>query len=193
LEVESELGRGTTVRMVFPVATEGASPGRRAIAEVAAPPREDPRGSAETILVVEDSEDVLDLARGHLAKLGYTVLTARSGEEAVAAFERAGGNVDLLFTDIVMPGGINGLVLAERLRERRPGLPVLLTTGYNDELVAEGPQVPGTDVLGKPYRRSELADRLRAALNQAAAQGARGGTGAPARREPRQPHPSAEG
>jgi len=196
LEIDSAPGKGTTVRMLFPTAAHAAAlegdPGRPFGSDGPAPRPggADPRGDAETILVVEDSDDVLDLAREHLGRLGYTVLVARSGEEALAAYEAVGGRVDLLFTDIVMPGGINGLVLAERLRARRPGLPVLLTTGYNDELVADGPRAHGMDVLGKPYRRSELADRLRAALNRAAA---RGGAGEPARREPRQPHPSAEG
>ena len=195
LEIDSAPGKGTTVRMLFPTAAQaaaaGEAPDRPSGAGVGAlRPGGGQHGAAETILVVEDSDDVLELARGHLSKLGYTVLTARSGEEALAAWDAAGGRVDLLFTDIVMPGGMNGLVLAEKLREQRPGLPVLLTTGYNDELAANGPRSPGMDVLGKPYRRSELADRLRAALNQAAA---RDGAVEAARRGPRQPHPAAEG
>ena len=129
---------------------------------------------------------MLDLARSHLTKLGYRVLVARSGEEALLAAEDAGGKVDLLFTDLVMPGGMNGLVLAERMRERSPDLPVLLTTGYNEELVIDGPRTPGMDVLGKPYRRSDLADRVRAALNRRAL------GGPDIRIKPRQPHPSAE-
>jgi PAS domain S-box-containing protein len=80
LEVESELGRGTTIRMIFPVAADGAAPAQKSAA-LAAPPREDPRGSAETILVVEDNDDVLALAREHLNGLGYRVL---------ACFMRAG-------------------------------------------------------------------------------------------------------
>jgi FixJ family two-component response regulator len=92
-----------------------------------------------------------------------------------------------------MPGGINGLVLAQRLRERQPGLPILLTTGYNEDLVTDGPGAPGMDVLGKPYRRSELADRVRAALNQAAARQARGEAIEGPRRAARQPNPAAEG
>ncbi len=91
---------------------------------------------------------------------------------------RAGTAFDLLFSDIVMPGSLNGLRLAEEARRLRPGLPVLLTTGYNEELVAEGPQAPTMDVLGKPYRKAELADRIRAALD-------RGGA---ARDAPGEPH-----
>jgi len=166
LEIDSEIGRGTTVRMIFPTAAQLPSPPEKPVGASQAPSREGPRGGAETILVVEDSDDVLDLARGHLAKLGYNVLVARSAEEALEVFERARGKVDLLFTDLVMPGGMNGLVLAERLRERSLELPVLLTTGYNEELVMDGPRAPGMDVLGKPYKRSELADRIRAAINR---------------------------
>ncbi len=64
-----------------------------------------------------------------------------------------------------MPGGLNGVVLADRVRERRPEVPVLLTTGYNEELVADGPRATASEVLGKPYSRTQLADRVRAALN----------------------------
>jgi CheY-like chemotaxis protein len=189
LEIESELGRGTTVRMIFPTAAQAAllSSTEAASARSSQTRQGDAIGGAETILVVEDSDDVLDLARGHLRKLGYNVLVARSGEEAIDCFEATEGRVDLLFTDIVMPGGVNGLVLAERLRERKPDLSVLLTTGYNDELVADGPAAKDMDVLGKPYRRSELADRIRAALN------AKHFAKALPRPTPRQPHPSAEG
>ena len=162
LEVESELGRGTTIRMIFPVATEGAMPAQKS---AAAPLREDPRGSAETILVVEDNDDVLALAREHLNGLGYRVLVARNGEEGLQVFGREEDKIDLVFTDIIMPGGVNGLVLAGKVRERRPDVPVLLTTGYNEELVADGPRAPSSEVLGKPYSRPQLADRVRAALN----------------------------
>lgn len=65
-----------------------------------------------------------------------------------------------------MPGGINGIVLAGEIARRAPDLPVLMTTGYNEELVAEGPMRAGLDVLGKPYRRSDLLDRVRQALNR---------------------------
>jgi CheY-like chemotaxis protein len=164
LEVESELGRGTTIRMIFPVAVEGAVPAQKSAAE-AAPLREDPRGSAETILVVEDNDDVLALAREHLSGLGYRVLVAGSGDEGLRVFEREGDKVDLVFTDIVMPGGVNGVVLAREVGERRPEVPVLLTTGYNEELVADGPRATASEVLGKPYSRTQLADRVRAALN----------------------------
>jgi PAS domain S-box-containing protein len=168
LEIESEVGRGTTVRFLFPVADAEAA--KRREAPAAERPEQARTAATETILVVEDSEDVLALAVEHLEALGYRVLTARSGEEALEVIDRRGdGPIDLLFSDIVMPGGVNGLVLAERVRARLPDLPVLLTTGYNEDLVMEGPRASTMDVLGKPYRRSELADRIRAALNGRAA------------------------
>uniref|UniRef100_UPI0022EB42C0 histidine kinase famiy protein n=1 Tax=Falsiroseomonas oryzae TaxID=2766473 RepID=UPI0022EB42C0 len=169
MEIESAVGRGTTVRFLFPAA-DPDSLQRREDTQAAATV-EVPRGAAnETILVVEDSEDILALAREHLENLGYSVLTARSGEDAMEVLDGLGeGGLDLLFSDIVMPGGANGLVLAERVRRRMPGVAVLLTTGYNDELAQDGPHPAAMDVLGKPYRRSELADRVRAALNGRAA------------------------
>ena len=165
LEIESEPGRGTTVRMLFPV-KNGAILEQGNHAAENAEPHEDPRGVAETILVVEDNDDVLAIAREHLLELGYRVATARSGDEALALLDRPENRgIDLLFSDVLMPGSMNGLVLAERVRERLPGVAVLLTTGYNEDLLAEGPRPAYADVLGKPYRRSELADRVRAALN----------------------------
>ena len=115
---------------------------------------------------MEDSEDVLALASEHLTALGYEVLPARSADEALAVLDAHEDSIDLLFTDLIMPGGMNGLALAELVKERLPSVPVLLTTGYNEELVAQGPRATDMDLIGKPYRRSELADRVRAALNR---------------------------
>ncbi|MBY0335365.1 MAG: response regulator [Acetobacteraceae bacterium] len=174
LEIESEPDKGTTVRLLFPaMTTDAVFRSRQAPAPVAT--REDPRGGTETILLVDDSEDVLALAQEHLEALGYRILAARSGEEALELLAARGERgVDLLFTDIVMPGGVNGLMLAERVKARLPDLPVLLTTGYNEDLVADGPRAAAMDVLGKPYRRAELADRVRAALDR---RGPRGNAG----------------
>ncbi|WP_207455969.1 histidine kinase famiy protein [Azospirillum sp. SYSU D00513] len=168
LEIDSAPGKGTTVRMFFPLATERAVPPQPMVAQPSpdAGGAKDAGASARTILLVEDSDDVRHVAEGYLRGQGYRVLAARSGEEALELLERAGG-IDLLFTDLVMPGGMNGVVLAKRVRERLPGLPVLLTTGYMDDLVAEGASGSGMSVLSKPYRRTELADRVRTALQPA--------------------------
>ncbi|NML15544.1 histidine kinase famiy protein [Azohydromonas caseinilytica] len=152
LELDSAPGRGTTVRMIFPVA---APPLPR--------PEEPGRGPGDaqgTILVVDDSDDVRHTAEQLLRDEGYHVLSASSGEAALELLE-GHGRVELLFTDIIMPGGMNGLMLAERARQRLPGLPVLLTTGYADESGGPG----GDPVLVKPYRRAELLERIRSALH----------------------------
>jgi CheY-like chemotaxis protein len=118
---------------------------------------------------VEDSDDVLALAREHLEALGYRIIAARNADEALALLERPeNAKIDLLFSDILMPGSMNGLGLAARVRERMPEVAVLLTTGYNEDLVAEGPSTSTWDVLGKPYHRTALADRVRVALNRKA-------------------------
>jgi PAS domain S-box-containing protein len=166
LEIESEQGRGTTVRMLFPVALAGS-------VEEEVPPRAVMLANAAKstpsghILIVEDSPDVLALSKEILEEVGYQVTTAETGEAALALFKSLEPDtIDLLFTDLVMPGGMNGIVLADEVAKLDPELPVLMTTGYNEELVAEGPRAAGLDVLGKPYRRADLLDRVRQALNQ---------------------------
>ena len=157
LEIRSEAGRGTTIRMLFPVAEQPA-PSR--------PASEHPvlGGANGTVLVVEDNDDVRALAEDHLTALGYSVFAASSGEQALEVLDTLPAPPDLLFTDIVMPGGMSGLELAAAVHRRHPGMPVLLTTGYNEELAADMPRDGSLDVLGKPYRRAELADRVRQAI-----------------------------
>jgi CheY-like chemotaxis protein len=152
--------------MLFPVASvDSAQPEMPPRAALLATP--DAKKPTEHILVVEDSPDVLALSREILEGVGYHVSTAETGEEALALFKTLPpASIDLLFTDLVMPGGINGIVLAEQIAKLDPHLPVLMTTGYNEELVIEGPLASGLDVLGKPYRRTDLLDRVRQALNQ---------------------------
>lgn len=161
LEIESRVGKGTTVRMIFPVAAERAVPPKPEGIPDLIP---DPQMRVQTILLVEDSDDVRQVTDAYLRSQGYRVLTAHSGEYALEVIDKY-GKVDLLFTDIMMPGGMNGLMLVERIRERLPNLPVLLTTGYMDELADKGINTSTFTILTKPYRRTELSDRIRAALN----------------------------
>ncbi|MFD1611002.1 histidine kinase famiy protein [Sphingomonas tabacisoli] len=163
LEIESTPGTGSTLRLIFPVShlqiEEKEAPAPRAASSGAG------TTGSEHILVVEDSDDVLDLAREILTGAGYTVTAARNGDEALSIFRGADqGTFDLLFTDLVMPGGMNGMVLADEIERIAPELPILMTTGYNEELVVYGPDRPSKDVLGKPYRRAELLDRVGQAL-----------------------------
>ena len=161
VSIYSEPGLGTTVRMYLPTLpekTKGASPPPRLERE-AAP------SAAETILIVEDDPFVRSYAVMSLQSLGYRVTAAVDGNDAL---QKLGTDleVDLLFTDIVMPGGINGWELADRAREIRPELRVLLTSGYALEaLTAHGHLRDASAILPKPYRKAELARRLREALS----------------------------
>ena len=162
LEIDSAPGEGTEIRMLFPTSNAAAG-----AASPPAPRREAGNGVAggsETILLVEDSDDVRALALEQLGAMGYRVLVAASGEEALERLKSEA--IDLLFTDIVMPGGMSGLELVEQFRTTHPDTPVLMTTGYNEDLVADIPRGTNLDVIGKPYRREQLADRIRAALDR---------------------------
>jgi PAS domain S-box-containing protein len=170
LEIDSEEGRGTTIRMLFPVATADANdvdelPNTPADSS----PSERQRGAH--ILVVEDSPGVLELARENLIEAGYRVSTAGTGDQGLEVFRHLleHDRVDLVFTDLVMPGSMNGIALAKEVQALDPDVSVLMTTGYNEELVIQGPRPAGQDVLGKPYRKAELLDRVRHALNKLAA------------------------
>jgi CheY-like chemotaxis protein len=107
---------------------------------------------------------VRELAEQVLQIDGYAVQSAASGEQALTLL-RQGARVDLLFTDVIMPGGMNGLDLVEQARTLRPGLPVLVTTGYMDELPERGRR-EGLNILAKPYRQESLLERVRAALER---------------------------
>jgi CheY-like chemotaxis protein len=125
---------------------------------------------AETVLIVEDDPFVRSYAVMSLQTLGYHVIAAVDGREAMQKLQ-TGAHIDLLFTDIVMPGGVNGWELAGLARKTRPDLRVLLTSGYALEtLAANGHLQDGSAILSKPYRKAELARRLREALSVPLAQ-----------------------
>ncbi|GLR83361.1 ATP-binding protein [Bradyrhizobium iriomotense] len=156
--IESEEGRGTVVRLFLP-----RSIGRTAspAGPVAAP---SPARGHETILVVEDDPLVQGYVIAQLGSLGYRTLVASDGAAALALVGQ-GVKFDLLFTDIIMPGGMNGRELAEAIRERRPDVRVLYTSGYTDDaIVHEGHLDPGVALLRKPYRKSELSQKIREVL-----------------------------
>ena len=174
LEIDSEPGRGTTVRMIFPKITE-EKPERES---AAVPPgyRSSPvdQSAPPLILVVDDSREIAGMAEDALTDTGYRVTVAYNAEDALRHYEEASAAGDpfrLVFSDVLMPGGANGLMLAEWVRERDPAVPVLLTTGYNDDMSLEGPEPGSREVLGKPYKRSEMIDRVQAALRQGARTG----------------------
>src|SRR4029079_10222499 len=122
-----------------------------------------PRGS-ETILVVEDDVLVRSYVIAQLQSLGYMTLPAANAAEALAAIER-GVTIDLLFTDVIMPGGMNGRELAMQVMERRPLIRVLYTSGYTEDAITHHQRLdPGVHLLPKPYRKSDLARMVRNAL-----------------------------
>jgi len=166
LDIESAPGEGTRVRMVFRVAEQAASDDA-SLAERRGGTHDEPQRRRCRILVVEDNDDVRELAESMLEMAGYEVLSAPSGERALGLLE-SGEAADLLFTDVIMPGGMNGLELIERVHAKRPGLPVLVTTGYMDELPGRGQPSGTLDVLSKPYQHQDLLDRVGAALKRAA-------------------------
>jgi PAS domain S-box-containing protein len=158
-QIESTVGSGTTVRLSFP-ATDGDvnAPAKVSLRAV-------DRQGTETILIVDDREDVAELARTILRDFGYTTLVASNAREALEILDSS-ERVDLLFTDLIMPGGMNGVLLAREARRRQPKLKVLLATGYA-EASLERTDIGGSefDLLNKPYRRTELVRRVRAILD----------------------------
>jgi PAS domain S-box-containing protein len=162
IKIYSEEGQGTTIKLYLPRATEQAGS-----AADAAVPAADETGH-ETILVVEDDRLVRDYVVGQLKSLGYAVTAAPAAAEALAMIE-AGAEPDLLFTDVIMPGGMNGRQLADAARHRRPALKVLFTSGYTESaIVHHGRLDPGVHLLAKPYRKGDLARMIRTALAEPA-------------------------
>ena len=159
VRLDSALGQGTVVRLYLPrhqdVRTTQDEPARRL----------EPAGasSGETVLLVEDEGDVRVLAAEHLRDLGYAVLEVADGSEALRLI-RSGACVDVLVTDVGLPGGMNGRQVADASRERRPGLPVLFITGYADGAL-DGHLEPGMQVIGKPFALDALASRVKAMLD----------------------------
>ncbi len=115
-------------------------------------------------MVVEDDPDVRSLAISLLQRLGYNVLEAGDGAEALAALRVCSG-IDLLLSDVVLPGGVSGPDLAEQVRDRCPGIKVLFMSGYPDARHRRGPLVENTELLGKPFGKRDLAQKVRAVLN----------------------------
>ncbi len=123
-------------------------------------------GGTELILLVEDEAPVRKLAQRLLVELGYQVLVAADGKAAIELAEKTDRPIDLLFTDVVMPG-MTGRVVAERLAERLPSLRILFTSGYSGDVIGEdGLLAKGVEFIQKPYRPEELARRIRAALDR---------------------------
>jgi CheY-like chemotaxis protein len=160
VEVESAEDCGTTFSVHLPAMTEPA---------VVESPREAgvalPKGR-ETILLVEDDADVRQMLRVAISGLGYRVHAAGNGIEALKLWQALGDRFDLVLTDMVMPEGMTGLELVERLRELKPGLKAILTSGYSLEIVrGDALKQAGVAYLPKPYDAAKLAEVLRDCLD----------------------------
>jgi CheY-like chemotaxis protein len=167
IKVTSEVGKGTTFSVFFPRSKE--------LQEVASPalvPAEIPGPTEErkTILVVDDDDMVRKSVIAQLRSLGYATIEANNPDMALEVIE-GDEPIDVLFSDIVMPGSIDGIELAQRTSERRPTLKILLTSGYPDLKASRAEQAyTQWEVLKKPYRRSDLREALRGILTGPAPQ-----------------------
>ena len=162
VRVYSEQGCGTTIKLYLPRAAE--EPGVTA-EDTSAPAIS---GGSEIILVVEDDELVRSYVTTQLAGMGYATRVAANAAEALSLVQE-GAEFDLLFTDIVMPGGTNGRVLADEIRQCRPRTRVLFTSGFTEvAAVRHGRIEAGVNLLNKPYRTADLALRIREALDKPA-------------------------
>jgi len=154
VKIYSELEQGTTVKVYLPRyygSTEDALPGARFTPAMS--------GAGTTILVVEDEESVRHVSVEALKELGYSVLEASGAAMALGLLDQH-PEIDIMFTDVVMPE-INGRMLADEARQRRPNLKVLFTTGYTrNAIVHNGVLDPGVHLIGKPFNLEQLARKL---------------------------------
>jgi CheY-like chemotaxis protein len=158
--IYSELGHGTTVKLYFPRYHGGNASEERAQRNSDVPTA----SGEETILVVEDNDDVRAYSVMVLSELGYRVLEARDAQRALEILD-SDTSITLLFTDVILPGK-SGKVLADLARVRRPDLRVLYTTGYSrNAIVHHGRLDAGVQLIGKPFTQQELAQRVRDVLD----------------------------
>ncbi len=122
--------------------------------------------TGETILLVEDNAAVRETARERIEGLGYYVIEAETGSAAIAILAEPGHDIQLVFSDVVMPGGVSGYDVARWVLAHAPEVKVLLTSGYPEEVASsQGEPLPAVALLRKPFSRAELAEALRQALN----------------------------
>jgi PAS domain S-box-containing protein len=158
VRIYSEQGVGTTLRLYFPADSES-------LTHYEEPRRVEAATGTESILIVEDRADVAQLAQTVLEDLGYVTTIATSGAEALATLA-AGQAFDMVFSDVIMPGGMNGVVLAREVRRLYPGMKILLTTGYTENAVERtDPSGREFEVLSKPYLPNVLASKVRQVLD----------------------------
>ena len=160
VEVSSEIGQGTTFRIYLPrlAATDAPGPANHDLATV--------RGGSETILLVEDEPSLRLLAQKYMTRLGYKIIEADSGVQALKIWPQHKNEIALLVTDLVMPGGVSGLELAEQLRRDLPGLKIIYTSGYSADIAGlDFSLQEGVNFLPKPFNPQNLARIVRKVLD----------------------------
>ncbi|MEX2648394.1 MAG: ATP-binding protein [Alphaproteobacteria bacterium] len=158
--IYSEKGHGTTVKLYFPRAPSGQDRKRES------EPEATETGAGQTILVVEDNDGLRRIAQRQLRELGYRTIEAGNAQEGLTVL-RGDASIDLLLTDVVMPGGMDGRALAAEARRLRPGLKVLFTSGFTEAAAtAQAPEFIDR-LLTKPYRKADLAGMVRRVLESA--------------------------
>jgi CheY-like chemotaxis protein len=161
LKIYSEFGHGTTMKIYMPKTVQAED----SLTEFESTPV---KGGTETVLVVEDDDAVRETSVALLTDLGYRVLKARDAQSAFTIIE-SGAHVDLLFTEVVMPGPMRSTELAKRVKALYPGIAVLFTSGYTENSIVHGGQLDaGVELLSKPYTREALARKARHVLANAA-------------------------
>jgi len=157
IKIYSEEGQGTTIKLYLPPSLGQAEEREQVLASELV-------GGSEAILVVEDDDLVRAYVVTQLRSLGYTVMTAANAVQALAEID-SGTHIDVLFTDVIMPGSMNGRQLADAAKLRRPSLSILYTSGYSENaIVHHGRLDPGVLLLAKPYRKADLARMIRTAI-----------------------------
>jgi CheY-like chemotaxis protein len=165
VRIYSEEGQGTTVKIYLPRFTQqnevAAAPAESGVA-VTKIPKAKP---SEVVLVVEDNDGVRNYAKDVLNELGYEVIEAADGDDALRKLEGK-PRISLVFTDVVLPGSMNGRGFAEKMRELYPNVPILFTTGYTrNAIVHQGRLDVGVHLLNKPYAQRELARKVRSVID----------------------------
>ncbi len=158
IHVYSEIGHGTCFRIYLPRMDVVPGDATAAVPSVA--------GGRETILVAEDDDDARELAVAMLERLGYKILQARNGRIALDMLQMEQGRIDLVFTDLVMSGGVSGTELMEAARPHRPDIKVLYASGYTENAIPRYQLGTGEEFISKPYRREVLAAKLRRILDE---------------------------
>jgi two-component system, cell cycle sensor histidine kinase and response regulator CckA len=162
IEVQSEVGAGTTFKIYLPASDQG-------FADPITPSTQSQtvRGGKETILVAEDESALLDLMHHVLSQYQYKILTAASGNDALRVWDQHQGRIDLLLTDVIMPGGMTGRELATELKKRKPDLKVIFTSGFNSAMAGKDWGNGDTVFLAKPYLPDTAAKLIRNTLDSA--------------------------